>query len=232
MTRHTLTNHRAVEHVEGGKQRCRAMPLVVVGHGAATTFLHGQTRLRSFQCLNLAFFINAQHQGFIGRIQVQAHNIVEFFNKPLIFGKFERAGAMWLQSICIPDPMDRGRTDAMQLRHRPHTPMGRRFGSRMQSSFHDFLNLGRCNLFRATAARRIINQHMRSAGAVGRKLYETGREDELIDEWLTAKVAPQLDTSQCPDCHGTGMYYPEGLGRGGVKKCDHKRLTEALSPNS
>jgi DNA-binding transcriptional ArsR family regulator len=77
--------------------------------------------------------------------------------------------------------------------------------------------------------RKSSDPNMRSAGAVGRKLYETGREDELIAEWLAAKVEPQLDISQCPDCHGTGMYYPEGVGKGGVKKCDHKRLKEAGS---
>jgi len=43
------------------------------------------------------------------------------------------------------------------------------------------------------------------------------------------EVAPQLDTSQCPDCRGTGMYYPEGLGKGGVKKCDHQKLKETLA---
>ncbi len=62
---------------------------------------------------------------------------------------------------------------------------------------------------------------------VGRMIGETGREDELIVEWLAAKDAPQINISQCPDCHGTGMFYPEGLGKGGVKKCDHKRLKEA-----
>jgi hypothetical protein len=71
--------------------------------------------------------------------------------------------------------------------------------------------------------RKASDPNMRSAGAVGRKLYETGREDELIAEWLAVKDTPRLDASQCPDCHGTGMYYPEGLGKGGVKKCDHKR---------
>ncbi len=80
--------------------------------------------------------------------------------------------------------------------------------------------------------RKASDPNMRSAEAVGRKLYETGREDELISDWLTAKDAPQLDISQCLDCHGTGMYYPDGLGRGGVKKCDHKRLKEALSLQS
>ena len=73
-------------------------------HGTATAFLKGQARQRSFQGLNLALFINAQHQGFIGRIQVQAYDIVEFFDEPFILGKFESTRSMWLQAIGIPDP--------------------------------------------------------------------------------------------------------------------------------
>lgn len=74
--------------------------------------------------------------------------------------------------------------------------------------------------------RQSLDPNIRSAGAVGRKLHETGREDEFIAEWLATKDTPKLDISQCPDCQGTGMYYPEGFGRGGVKKCDHARLKE------
>ena len=29
----------------------------------------------------------------------------------------------------------------------------------------------------------------------------------------------------CPDCFGTGMFYPEGFDKG-VARCDHKRLSE------
>ena len=36
---------------------------------------------------------------------------------------------------------------------------------------------------------------------------------------------PQVDASQCPDCFGTGMWYPEGFDRG-VARCEHKPLTE------
>jgi hypothetical protein len=34
---------------------------------------------------------------------------------------------------------------------------------------------------------------------------------------------PKLDASQCPDCFGTGMYYPEGYEKG-VAKCGHEKL--------
>jgi hypothetical protein len=31
------------------------------------------------------------------------------------------------------------------------------------------------------------------------------------------------DASQCPDCMGTGFYYPEGTAKG-VKRCEHRKL--------
>jgi|GEM_PF-2054837 len=35
--------------------------------------------------------------------------------------------------------------------------------------------------------------------------------------------APKVDASQCPDCFGTGMWYPEGFEKG-VARCEHKSL--------
>lgn len=35
----------------------------------------------------------------------------------------------------------------------------------------------------------------------------------------------KIDPSKCPDCFGTGMYYPEGFEKG-VAKCPHSELTE------
>ena len=34
---------------------------------------------------------------------------------------------------------------------------------------------------------------------------------------------PKIDASQCPDCFGTGMWYPEGFDKG-VARCEHKAL--------
>jgi hypothetical protein len=33
----------------------------------------------------------------------------------------------------------------------------------------------------------------------------------------------KADASRCPDCMGTGFYYPEGTAKG-VKRCEHKKL--------
>jgi hypothetical protein len=37
--------------------------------------------------------------------------------------------------------------------------------------------------------------------------------------------SPKLDASKCPDCFGTGMYYPDGFDKG-VARCTHERLEE------
>lgn len=56
-----------------------------------------------------------------------------------------------------------------------------------------------------------------------------GEFDEAISAWLDEQERPgaakQRDVSACPDCFGTGMWYPEGPGRG-VARCRHERLSE------
>ena len=38
-----------------------------------------------------------------------------------------------------------------------------------------------------------------------------------------------LDKTKCPDCGGSGYYYPEGYDKG-VARCDHKKLRELPNP--
>jgi len=58
-------------------------------------------------------------------------------------------------------------------------------------------------------------------------LHRSGEADELIAKFLepveSAKAV--IDTSGCPDCHGTGFYEPGGAGKG-VARCKHERLLE------
>jgi hypothetical protein len=56
-----------------------------------------------------------------------------------------------------------------------------------------------------------------------------GEFDEAISKWLEehepdGRRKPR-DVSGCPDCFGTGMWYPEGPGKG-VTRCQHERLSE------
>ena len=49
---------------------------------------------------------------------------------------------------------------------------------------------------------------------------------QLDDETkeATATAALKLDAAKCPDCFGTGMWYPEGYEKG-VARCQHEKLT-------
>jgi hypothetical protein len=38
-----------------------------------------------------------------------------------------------------------------------------------------------------------------------------------------------LDKTKCPDCGGSGYYYPEGYDKG-VARCDHKKLRGDIAP--
>jgi|SRR5215213_572032 len=48
---------------------------------------------------------------------------------------------------------------------------------------------------------------------------------QLDDETKEAAAtsAPKLDAAKCPDCFGTGMWYPEGYEKG-VARCRHEKL--------
>ncbi|HEX8501498.1 MAG TPA: hypothetical protein VF659_13020 [Pyrinomonadaceae bacterium] len=57
----------------------------------------------------------------------------------------------------------------------------------------------------------------------GRQIEEEGKSVSGGQE-----AAAQVDASTCPDCFGTGMWYPEGFEKG-VTKCRHEKLTQAES---
>ena len=65
--------------------------------------------------------------------------------------------------------------------------------------------------------------NIRSIDAVVAVLHRTGRSDEVIQSWLDRRVVASLDTSQCPDCNGSSVFYPAGFDKG-VAKCDHNKL--------
>jgi hypothetical protein len=59
-----------------------------------------------------------------------------------------------------------------------------------------------------------------------RRLFKKDKR-QLEAEGRNAAPVPataQIDASQCPDCAGVGMWYPEGFEKG-VAKCKHERLS-------
>jgi DNA-binding Lrp family transcriptional regulator len=73
---------------------------------------------------------------------------------------------------------------------------------------------------------RITGQGITNPGGYATTIHRTGEADALIEPFLTPELIPtepQVDISQCPDCHGTGFWYPKGQ-EAGVAKCKHERL--------
>src|ERR1022692_3674213 len=108
-----------------------------MGHRSATPFLDGQSGLSAIQRLNLAFFIDTEHDCLLRRIQVQSNHVGHLLQKLRIARQLESLRAMWLQLVSAPDIVDRGLADALALCHGPATLVGhpRRFS--LQSRVHD-----------------------------------------------------------------------------------------------
>jgi DNA-binding Lrp family transcriptional regulator len=66
-------------------------------------------------------------------------------------------------------------------------------------------------------------QGINNPGGYATTIHRTGEADELIERFLNPPVLSQVDTSQCPNCKGSGFYYPNGA-TGGVAKCRHEKL--------
>ena len=111
VARHALADDGAIEHVEGGKQRRGAVALVVVRHCPAAALLHRQPRLGAVEGLDLALFIDRQHQGLVGRVEVEADNILDLGDEVGIAREFEGFGQMRLEPVRGPDLVHRRRRD-------------------------------------------------------------------------------------------------------------------------
>ncbi len=73
-------------------------------------------------------------------------------------------------------------------------------------------------------------QGINNPGGYATTIHRTGEADMLIESFLRPQApSPSLtlDTSQCPDCHGSGFYYPKGV-EGGVAKCNQEQLRKEV----
>src|SRR5208337_4573660 len=75
MALHAAADDAALQHIEGGKQRGGAVPDVVVGHGAATSLLQGQSGLSAIERLDLALLVHRKNDGMSGGIDVEADDV-------------------------------------------------------------------------------------------------------------------------------------------------------------
>ena len=58
-----------------------------------------------------------------------------------------------------------------------------------------------------------------------RRLFKKDRAQLASEEKSGQEPAVNVDASKCPDCYGTGMWYPGGYEKG-VARCCHEKLSE------
>jgi hypothetical protein len=76
---------------------------------------------------------------------------------------------------------------------------------------------------------RATGDGITNPGGYATAIHRSGEVDELIERFLKPSSAPSVDASQCPDCGGSGLFYPQGY-EGGVAKCRHEKLEATSAP--
>ena len=77
VTGHAATDHRAIEDVERGEQRGRAVADIVVGHRPGLARLERQAGLGPIERLDLALLVDRQHHSVARRREVEPDDVLE-----------------------------------------------------------------------------------------------------------------------------------------------------------
>lgn len=120
---HAASYDLAFEHVEGSKQGGGAVALVVVCHGGDAPLLEGQAWLGAVERLDLAFLVDREHDGMLGRIDVKPHHVMQLLNEVGVVRELELPDTVRLQAVRSPDTLNRAGADAGLLRHHGGSPV-------------------------------------------------------------------------------------------------------------
>ena len=144
MLSHATSDHGSVEDIERGEQSGRAVALVVMGHRPAFSGLERQARLRAVERLDLAFLVDRDDQRVLGRVHVEADDVLDLLGELGIVGALKGANAVRLQSMRLPQALHGAQADADGFGHGAAGPMrgvAGRFGAGQVHNLGD--DLGR-----------------------------------------------------------------------------------------
>ena len=113
------------------------MPNVVVGLPRRDPRTHRQQGPRAIQRLDLALFIQAENQRVVGRIEIEADNIADLFDKLRVSRQLKCLQPVRLQAERSPDARDGGLRHADELTHRARRPLGGMGRWRLQGAGDD-----------------------------------------------------------------------------------------------
>ncbi len=150
----TLSDHPPVQEIESREECCDPVPLVVMSHGSATAFLHGQPGLSALERLNLALFVHAQDNCLVGRIEIESNNISELLGEVGVLGELEPLGAVGLKPVSVPNPLDGGITNTLSFRHGAGAPVRSTLWFGLGRQAHD-LGYTSCIVLRTPSSARL-----------------------------------------------------------------------------
>jgi hypothetical protein len=110
-----LTYADASRNIPSRKQRGSAVPLVVVRHSRGPSLLKRQAWLCAVERLDLALFVDAEHNRSLRRIEVKPDNVGDFFLEPRVIRDLEALDEMRFQAGLRPDAPYARRADAYRL---------------------------------------------------------------------------------------------------------------------
>ena len=115
------------------------MPFIVVGLAFRQARAQGQDGSGAIQRLNLALLIDAQHQGSIRVMDIEAHHIADLLFKLGIVGNLKLLHPVRLHVVALPNPVHHHAGNAQLPSQLAHTPGGGIGGSRLQRGLQDLL---------------------------------------------------------------------------------------------
>jgi hypothetical protein len=86
MALRVAANHGSVEQVHRHKQGRRPVPLVVMGHGSGAALLERQPGLGPVERLDLALFVDAEHDSVRRRIDVEPDDVAQLADEVGVVG--------------------------------------------------------------------------------------------------------------------------------------------------
>ena len=134
-----LADDAAGGDIEGGEERGRAVTLVIVRAPLGHARQHRQDRLSAVEGLDLALFVDTEHQGAVRRRQIEPNDVADLVHEERIARQLEGLRAVRLQAEGAPDAPDRRARKAAFPGHRAQRPMG---GVRRRRAERPLDNLG------------------------------------------------------------------------------------------
>ena len=124
MAAHAFADDLAGGDVERREQGRRSVSLVVVGHRAGAALLQRQSRLSTIERLNLALFVDRQHQRLVRRVEIKPDTVLNLLTELGIVGQLEAARQMRLEPMRRSDALHARMAQDDRLGHFAQRPVG------------------------------------------------------------------------------------------------------------